>query len=188
MCRWISDTNTLIVQKTIWITGLSGSGKTTLAAKICELLSNRGEFVVCLDGDKLREVFGVLDNSKINHGREARLSLAMQYAQLCQLIAEQGVTLVIATISMFKEVHKWNRDNLPNYFEIFLKIPIEELKNRDQKDIYLRYERGELSDIAGLDIEVDEPNSPDLLFEFNYKKYSVEEMTDIVLSKLEKMC
>ena len=23
---------------------------------------------------------------------------------------------MIATISMFKEVHKWNRDNLPNYF------------------------------------------------------------------------
>ena len=175
------------MQKTIWITGLSGSGKTTLAAKICEILRNSGEMVVYLDGDQLREVFGVVDNFKINHGREARLSLAMQYAHLCQVIAEQGVTLVIATISMFKEVHKWNRDNLPNYFEVFLKVPIEELNNRDPKGIYLRYERGELSDVAGLDLEVDEPSSPDLLLEFNNKKNTVEEMTDIVISKLEKM-
>ena len=112
------------MQKTIWITGLSGAGKSTLARKVCEILRNSGEIVVCLDGDQLREIFNAADNSKINHGREARLSLAMQYSHLCHIIAEQGVTLVIATISMFKEVHKWNRDNLPNYFEVLLKVPL----------------------------------------------------------------
>jgi len=174
------------MQKTIWITGLSGAGKSTLAGKVCEILRNSGEIVVCLDGDQLREVFNAADNSKINHGREARLSLAMQYAHLCHVIAEQGVTLVIATISMFKEVHKWNRDNLPNYFEVLLKVPLEELKRRDPKGIYLRYDRGELSDVAGLDLEVDEPSSPDLLFEFNNERNTVEEMAETVISKLEE--
>ena len=74
------------MQRTIWITGLSGSGKTTLAAKICEILRNRGEFVVCLDGDQLREVFGVVDNSKINYGREARLSLACSMHNFVNLL------------------------------------------------------------------------------------------------------
>ena len=174
------------MQKTIWITGLSGAGKSTLARKVCEILRNSGEIVVFLDGDQLREIFNAADNSKINHGREARLSLAMQYSHLCHIIAEQGVTLVIATISMFKEVHKWNRDNLPNYFEVLLKVPLEELKRRDPKGIYLRYDRGELSDVAGLDLEVDEPSSPDLLFEFNNERNTVEEMAETVISKQEE--
>ena len=174
------------MQRTIWITGLSGAGKSTLAVAVCQRLRNNGETVIYLDGDQLREVFGSVDNSKENHGREARLSLAMQYAHLCHVIAEQGVTLVIATISMFNEVHKWNRDNLPNYFEIFLKVPIEELKKRDPKQIYLRYDAGQLSDVAGLDLEVDEPNKSDLLFDFNHKKNTVKEMVEIIISKLEK--
>jgi len=174
------------MQRTIWITGLSGAGKSTLAIEVCQILRNNGETVVFLDGDQLREVFGAVDNSKENHGREGRLSLAMQYAHLCHVIAKQGVTLVIATISMFHEVHKWNRDNLPNYFEVFLKVPIEELKRRDPKQIYLRYDEGELSDVAGLDLEVDEPKTPDLLFDFNNKKNTVKEMAGIIISKLEK--
>jgi len=175
----------MIMQKTIWITGLSGSGKTTLAEQVCKKLRNSGEIVVFLDGDQLRRVFGVVDNSKINYGRDARLSLAMQYAYLSHTIAKQGVTLVIATISMFKEVHKWNRDNLPNYFEVFLKIPIEELKNRDPKGIYLRYDRGKISDVAGLDLEVDEPCSPDLLFDFN-SRLTVREMAETIIYKLKE--
>ena len=43
----------------------------------------------------------------------------MQYAPLCKIISSQGITVVIATISMFEEVHYWNRANLPNYLEIF---------------------------------------------------------------------
>jgi adenylylsulfate kinase-like enzyme len=48
----------------------------------------------------------------------------MQYARLCRVLAEQGVTVVIATISLFKEVHAWNRENLPGYFEVYLKVPV----------------------------------------------------------------
>ena len=72
------------------------------------------------------------------------------------------------------------------YFEVFLKVPLEELKNRDPKGIYLRYDRGELSDVAGLDLEVDEPSSPDLLFDFNNEINTVEEMAETFISKLEE--
>lgn len=144
----------------IWITGLSGAGKSTLAHEVATRLRKSGRSVILLDGDDLREVFGATSN-KADHGREKRLSLAMQYAHLSRIIATQGVLVVIATISMFREVHTWNRANLPGYFEVYLKVPVEELRRRDPKGIYRRFDAGELTNVAGLDLMVDEPEAPD---------------------------
>ena len=37
---------------------------------------------------------------------ENRLKLAYKYSRLCKLISKQGATVVIATISLFKEIHE----------------------------------------------------------------------------------
>jgi len=42
----------------IWITGLSGAGKSTLGREVVAMLRNKGDVVVYLDGDQLREIFG----------------------------------------------------------------------------------------------------------------------------------
>jgi cytidine diphosphoramidate kinase len=144
----------------IWITGLSGAGKSTLAIEVSTRLRMTGQPVILLDGDDLREVFGATSN-KADHGREKRLSLAMQYAHLCRIISAQGVLVVIATISMFREVHAWNRTQLAGYFEVYLNVPMEELRRRDPKGIYRRFDTGEVSNVAGLDLTVDEPEAPD---------------------------
>jgi adenylylsulfate kinase len=149
-----------------WITGLSGAGKTSLATELASLLRTRGEIVVLLDGDELREVFGASADNAKNHGREGRLALAFQYSHLCRVIANQGLTVVIATISLFKEIHAWNRANLPGYFEVYLKVTIDELRQRDPKGIYRRFDEGEIKDVAGLDLLIDEPESADLVLEF----------------------
>jgi len=150
-----------------WITGLSGAGKSTLAAKVTARLRDHGEAVVILDGDELREVFGAVAAIAKNHGREGRLALAFQYAHLCRIIARQGLTVVIATISLFREIHVWNRANLPGYFEVYLKVPLEELRRRDPKGIYHRFDAGELADVAGLDLPIDEPEEADWVVEFD---------------------
>lgn len=152
--------------RVVWITGLSGSGKSTLAAEVASRLRAQGESVVMLDGDELREVFGAVTENAANHGREGRLALAMQYAHLCRVIASQGLTVVIATISLFREVHAWNRANLPGYFEAYLKVPVEELRRRDPKAIYRRFDAGELANVAGLDLPIDEPEAAEWVGEF----------------------
>ena len=151
----------------IWITGLSGAGKSTLAHEVVARLRAAGEAVVMLDGDELREVFGAVAANAQNHGREGRLALAMQYAHLCRVIAAQGLTVVIATISLFREVHTWSRANLPGYFEVYLKVPVEELRRRDPKGIYRRFDAGELTHVAGLDLPIDEPEAADWIVEFD---------------------
>lgn len=150
----------------VWICGLSGAGKTTLALELVKRLRADGKSVVLLDGDELREVFGVSATTPENHAREKRLSLAIQYAYLCRLLASQGLTIVISTISLFREVFIWNRAYLPCYFEIYLKIPLDELRRRDSKGIYSRFDAGELTHVAGLDIAIDEPEEADWIVEF----------------------
>lgn len=167
----------------VWITGLSGAGKSTLAAEFTARLRSAGRSVVMLDGDELRAVMGVAAESASNHGREGRLELAMRYASLCRLLANQGVVVVIATISMFKEVHVWNRRNLPNYLEAYLKVPESELRRRDPKGIYRRFDAGELKNVAGLDFSVDEPESPDWIAEFA-PEVSAEQLADNLMDHL----
>ena len=157
-------------QRIIWITGLSGSGKTTIAQEISSNLRAQGKAVVLLDGDELREIFGASTLNEKNHGRASRLLLAMQYSNLCKMIGAQGITVVIATISMFDEIHEWNRKNLSGYFEVYIKVSQDELRRRDPKGIYRKFDSGEIKNVAGIDLKVDEPKSPDLILEYiNFK-------------------
>jgi len=142
--------------------------------------------VVFLDGDELREVFGAAAANAQNHGREGRLPLAMQYANLCRVIASQGMTVVIATISLFKEIHVGNRKNLPGYFEFYLNVPIAELRQRDPKGIYRRFDDGELTHVAGLDLPIDEPAAADWVAKFSPER-SVDVLADELMNKINEV-
>lgn len=166
-----------------WITGLSGAGKSTLASEVVSRLRVFAAPVVMLDGDELREVFGAVASNAQNHGREGRLALAMQYSQLCRVLADQRLIVVIATISLFKEVHAWNRNNLPGYFEVYLKTPVDELRRRDPKGIYRRFDAGELTNVAGLDLSIDEPDAADWVVEFEPDR-PVALLADELIQKL----
>jgi adenylylsulfate kinase-like enzyme len=147
----------------IWITGLSAAGKTTLGRLLVKALQDQGMAAILLDGDELRNALA----AKSNHTASARLDLAYKYSRLANLIASQGVTVVVSTVALFHTIHQWNRENINGYFEVYLKVPIEELKRRDPKGIYTLYEKGLLTDVAGLDMKVEEPQCPDLLIEFH---------------------
>lgn len=169
----------------VWITGLSGAGKSTVAKQVVQRLRAEGKSVIFLDGDELREVFGAITPNEENHGREGRINLAMQYSRLCEMLASQGFTVVIATISLFREIHEWNRHNLPGYFEVYLKVPLEELKRRDPKGIYKKHQSGELKHVAGLDLKIDEPSAPDITVEFTNNQ-SVEEISKNIVKALKR--
>ena len=145
-----------------WITGLSAAGKTTMARLLTKRLREAGRSVVMLDGDELRKTLG----STTDHSRENRLVLAFIYARLARLIASQGITVVVSTIALIKEIHEWNRAHQPGYFEVYLKVSLDELRRRDPKGIYCRFDAGELTDVAGIDVPIDEPLHPDLVIEY----------------------
>ena len=181
----ISDSLSQTTGRVVWITGLSGSGKSTLATEVAGQLRALRNDVIRLDGDELREVFAAETINLQRHDRNGRLMLAMQYASLCRLLSMQGFTVVIATISMFREVYAWNRANLPGYFEVYLKVPIEELRRRDPKGIYRRFDAGDLLNVAGLDLPVDEPEQADFEVKFEASQ-SVTELSHGLIQHIRK--
>lgn len=101
----------------------------------------------------------------------------MRYARLCREVASQGIDVVCATVSMFHEVRRWNRTHIPGYVEIFLDVPIEELRRRDAKGLYGAYQRGEIANVVGLDLEPELPEHPDLVLE-NHAGMSPEDAVE----------
>ena len=150
----------------IWITGLSGAGKTTLAHELLCQFQQVRENVVLLDGDQLREALISDSFTPDIYSKKSRLGLAMQYAKLSKLISDQNIVVLVATISLFHEVHRWNRSNIRDYYEVYLKVSLEELRRRDPKGIYKRLSEGKVKNVAGFDLEIEEPKNPDLLVEF----------------------
>ncbi|NDY56127.1 adenylyl-sulfate kinase [Desulfovibrio sulfodismutans] len=138
----------------IWITGFSGSGKTTLAK---ELLKHLGTAIL-LDGDELREALASVQGG---FDCESRLRIAHVYARLARLLARQGHTVVVATISLFHELHDWNRENQPGYLEVWLDVPEEERRRRDPKGLYAAASCVQTPQMADLDV-YQTPRSPHL--------------------------
>ena len=105
----------------------------------------------------------------------------MRNARLCRLLAEQGADVVCATISLFHEVQRWNRENIPGYCEIYLRVPLDELRRRDSKGIYAGAQRGNTRDVVGLDVPAEAPESPDLVLD-NYGALDVATAVDRILA------
>ncbi len=93
---------------------------------------------------------------------------------------DQGIDVVCATISLFHEVHEWNRHNIPKYKEVYLKAPIEVLVERDQKQLYSRALRGEMKHLMGIDVEIEEPKNPDVVIVNNGSRSPDEVINDLI--------
>ncbi|WP_374039516.1 adenylyl-sulfate kinase (plasmid) [Brevundimonas staleyi] len=146
---------------TYWVTGRSGSGKTTLAQALTTRLTARGRPVIQLDGDRMREILG----QGYSHEEVDRRQLAAIYGKLCREISGQGSDVVCSTVSMFHAAHQWNRENLPRYVEIYLRVPIPILAQRHPKGLYARGLAGHIRNVPGVDQTFEEPIDPDVLIE-----------------------
>ena len=112
--------------KVIWITGLSGVGKSSIAKKIFEILCQKEIWTLLLDGDEVRSAIA---DPSCGHDRGSRIINGYRISRFSKLFAEQGATVITATMSMFHEIHEWNRHNLPRYFEVYIKADMKALKS-----------------------------------------------------------
>ena len=163
-----------------WITGLSSAGKTTLSKMLSDKLRSEGKPVIFLDGDELRDVF-----SNKEYNREVRLETALRYSRICSLIVKQQINVVIGVIGLFYEVHHWNRQNISGYIEVFIDVPIEELRRRDPKNLYEKAMEGKIKNVYGVDLKAEYPKNPDIHLLWSPGK-NVENMMDELLRGIIK--
>lgn len=151
-----------------FFTGLAGAGKTTIGGLFYERLKAIRPDAVLKDGDKLRAASGHRDYST-----ESRKKGAWGLFQSCLALADEGKDVVVCSISMYEEVRQWNRKNIQNYKEIYVKVGMETLRRRDQKGLYTTG----VKQVVGVDLPWDEPRTPDIVIE-NDKGESPESIVD----------
>ncbi len=160
-----------------WITGLSGAGKTTIGKKLYDEIKLRHSNTVFLDGDELRNVFG----NDLGYSNDDRKKCAMRYARLCDMLQKQDINVICCTISMFESIREWNRKNIVNYREIYVKVDIGILIKRNQKGLYSSIlERS--SESVGLGVEFEEPENPDMVL-INNGELTVEDQVNKIMEK-----
>ena len=84
---------------------------------------------------------------------------------------------------MFHEIRKWNRENIKNYNEIYIRVPIKLLVERDQKKLYSRALRGEIKNVMGVDVPIEEPDHPDIIID-NDGKLNPDEIVETLIKNL----
>ena len=130
----------------VWITGLPGAGKSTIGARLFAIVRASHPNSVLLDGDVLRRVF----EHDLGYTLDERRRCARRYARLSEMLASQGLHVVVATVSMFDDVRQWNRRRLPRYLEVYVRAPLA-LRRARVPGLYAG------SDVPGIDLAVELP-------------------------------
>jgi adenylylsulfate kinase len=161
----------------IWMIGLSGAGKTALSQVLYGKLKPQIPNLVRLDGDVIRAVFG----NDVDHTLDGRRRNAERLSGLSKFLADQGIHVIAAVLSIFPEWRAWNRANMTDYAEVYLKASMETLTRRDTKALYSRAMRGEIPNVVGVDIPFPDPESPELVIENDTETGEFDAMVDRVM-------
>jgi adenylyl-sulfate kinase len=170
---------------TLWFTGLSGAGKTTLTNALVPQLLARGARVEVLDGDEVRTNL----SKGLGFSKEDRDTNIRRIGYVSRLLARNGVGVIAAAISPYREI----RDEVRGYIEadgaifleIFVKASLDTLVSRDVKGLYKKALAGEIKQFTGVSDPYEEPLRPELVVETD--RETVEESAAKILAKLEEL-
>ena len=106
---------------------------------------------------------GIMGLENKSFDKKSRLNLAMLYAKFAKLLTDQGIDVVFATISMFHAVRDWNKNNIKQYIEIYLKVPFSIIAKRDKNKLYSDASNKKKKNVVGVDIQIEEPKKPNIV-------------------------
>src|SRR6516165_10121661 len=146
---------------TLWFTGLSGAGKSTLANLVAAELLARGHRVEVLDGDEVRTNL----SKGLGFSKQDRDTNIRRIGYVCNLLARNGVIAISAAISPYREIRDEVRAQHDNFFEVYIKCPLDTLVERDVKGLYRKALNGEIANFTGVSDPYEEPFGPELVIE-----------------------
>jgi adenylyl-sulfate kinase len=167
----------------LWFTGLSGAGKSTLTVALAPLLRERGLRVEVLDGDEVRAHL----SKGLGFSREDRDTNILRIAYVARLLARNGVAVITAAISPYRETRDAARemveaDGVP-FLEVHLAASLEACEARDVKGLYAEARAGKRPGFTGIDDPYEPPLAPELRIDTG--DLPVEESLRVLLGLLE---
>ncbi len=164
---------------TVWFTGLSGAGKTTITQAVAQELRIRGYRIEILDGDVIREnLTKGLGFSKADRDENIR-----RIGFVAQLLARNGVIVLVSAISPYREVRDEVRQRIGDFVEVYVSAPLEVCEQRDVKGLYKRARAGEIKSFTGIDDPYEPPLNPEV--ECKTHEETLEESVAKVLDALQ---
>jgi adenylyl-sulfate kinase len=166
---------------TLWFTGLSGSGKTTISRLLEGHLLERGSKLEILDGDVVRENL----SKGLGFSKEDRDTNIRRIAFVADLLSRNGVPVITAAISPYKEIRDEARELMGDRFvEVFVKASVETCAERDVKGLYEKAFAGEIKEFTGVSDPYEEPENPE--FVCDTENETPEESAEKLLAYLEQ--
>ncbi len=165
----------------LWFTGLSGAGKSTLAEAVAPRLRALGKKVEILDGDVVRTYL----SKGLGFSREDRDLNIARIAFVAHLLQRNGVFVVTAAISPYRETRDKARALIGDFVEIHIAPPLEECIRRDVKGLYKRAIAGEIQQFTGISDPYEEPLAPELKIDTSV--VSVDDGVGRILTKLREL-
>ena len=160
-----------------WITGLSGSGKTTLGNMIKKDIRKIYGPTLMISGDNIRQIFGLK-----GYNYEDRLKILEKYSKFVKYITNQKINIIFAVVVIVDATRKWNRRNINNYLEIYIKTDLKKIIKLKKKKIYHKKNSG---DIIGVDIKPELPKRPDITIVNSFNQ-PMKKLSIILIKKINK--
>jgi len=82
-----------------------------------------------------------------------------------KILSRNSVIVIAAFISPYQQNRDYAREHNENFFEVYIKCPLEICEKRDAKGLYKKARAGEIKLFTGIDDPFDEPKTPDIVVE-----------------------
>ena len=156
---------------TIWLMGLTSSGKSTIAKHLVEIMRSEDLPILHYDGDEIRDFFGKdFGFSEDNRGR-----VVETLAHLAIKANNAGINVVVSALTAHQTAREHIKETIPNLLVGHVDCPIDICVARDPKGLYRKALDGEIKDVAGIDLEFELPESPDLIIRNHGKNCSIKD-------------
>ena len=102
------------------------------------------------------------------------------YVKLFKKITDQNINVLFAGAVLIEKVRKWNRKNIDNYFEIFIKADIKKIIKKKIKKLYQKK-----NNVYGIEIKAEFPKKPNIILNNDFTK-NVDKLANELIFKIEK--